>query len=145
MVTYLTIVGLSRLRPQPSTRTLDGMPIGSSISGRNMPEFPISIVLSSSGWYWKISSEGWVERTASSEPKRRRRQETQEMDKENGSGWEREGEAGRCNEEARTYLGVGLLVARRKVRMSQADEGDERTRGRDIGGGRKRGVRCKRA
>jgi hypothetical protein len=58
--THLTIVGRSSERPQPRTRTPLGMPIGSSISGRNMPLLPISIVLSNCSWYWKISSEGSV-------------------------------------------------------------------------------------
>jgi len=37
--THLIIVGLSRLIPQPSTRTPLGRPIDSSISGRNIPDW----------------------------------------------------------------------------------------------------------
>lgn len=40
--THLIMVGLSRLNPQPYILMSLGSPIGSSISGRNMPLFPIS-------------------------------------------------------------------------------------------------------
>jgi hypothetical protein len=56
---YLIMVGRSKLRPQPCTRTSLGKPIGSSISGRNMPLFPTSTHLSSIGWKANISSDGY--------------------------------------------------------------------------------------
>jgi hypothetical protein len=38
---YLIIVGRSKLRPKPYTLRSFGSPIGSNISGRNIPLFPI--------------------------------------------------------------------------------------------------------
>src|SRR6266542_2781724 len=55
------IVGRSRLRPHPWTRTSLGKPIGSSISGRNIPLFPTSTHLFKSGWKANISNDGWGE------------------------------------------------------------------------------------
>ena len=58
--THLIIVGLSKLRPHPYTLMSFGSPIGSSISGRNMPLFPISTHLFKPGWNPKISKLGSV-------------------------------------------------------------------------------------
>ncbi len=52
--------GRSRLRPQPSTLTPSGSPIGLNISGLNMPELPTSTHLLRPWWKEKISSEGSV-------------------------------------------------------------------------------------
>lgn len=54
------MVGRSRLSPKPSTRTSAGRPIGSSISGRNMPELPISTHLPRPSCHEKISRDGSV-------------------------------------------------------------------------------------
>ena len=62
--TYLIIVGLSSERPPAITCTSSGRPIGRSISGLNMPEFPISVQEFKSGWKPKIyrrSSTAWGE------------------------------------------------------------------------------------
>ena len=50
----------SRERPKPATFTSSGNPIGKSISGRNMPEFPISTHLFSPSWNAYISIDGSV-------------------------------------------------------------------------------------
>lgn len=59
-IPYRIMVGLSNERPQPSARTFLGKPIGSNISGRNMPELPISTSFLRPGWYAKISKDGSV-------------------------------------------------------------------------------------
>merc|ERR1712159_876029 len=46
---YLIIVGRSKDRPQAITLTFSGSPIGCNISGRNIPEFPISVHFLRSG------------------------------------------------------------------------------------------------
>lgn len=46
---YLIMVGRSRESPQAMTRTSSGNPMGRSISGRNMPLFPISVHLHGEG------------------------------------------------------------------------------------------------
>lgn len=56
--THLIIVGRSSEMPHPCTCTSLGKPMGSSISGRNMPLFPTSTHLFSIGWKAKISSDG---------------------------------------------------------------------------------------
>lgn len=66
--THRIIVGLSRPIPQPCTRTSFGKPMGSSISGRNMPLFPISTHFWSKGWKAKISRDGYTTSTQSSKP-----------------------------------------------------------------------------
>jgi len=58
--THRIMVGRSRLRPNPRTRTSAGRPIVSSISGRNMPELPISTHLPRPSCQEKISSDGSV-------------------------------------------------------------------------------------
>lgn len=55
---YLIIVGRSRLRPHPCTRTSLGSPNGSNISGLNIPLFPISTHFFRAGWNANISREG---------------------------------------------------------------------------------------
>jgi hypothetical protein len=53
-------VYLSSDRPQARTLMLGSRPMGSSISGLNMPEFPISIHFFRPGWKAKISMLGSV-------------------------------------------------------------------------------------
>ena len=47
---YMIIVGRSSDKPQAMTLTSSGIPMGSIISGRNMPEFPTSTHFFSMGW-----------------------------------------------------------------------------------------------
>ena len=54
------MVGRSKLNPQPCTRTSLGYPIGSNISGRNIPLLPTSTHLLSIGWKANISREGYA-------------------------------------------------------------------------------------
>lgn len=56
--THRIIVGLSSPIPHPWTCTSLGNPIGSSISGRNIPLLPTSTHLPSCGWKAKISRDG---------------------------------------------------------------------------------------
>lgn len=54
------MVGLSSDNPQAMTLTFLGNPIGSSISGLNIPELPTSVYLPSPGCYPNISMLGSV-------------------------------------------------------------------------------------
>ena len=60
VVAHRIIVGRSSEMPQPWTCTSLGKPMGSSISGRNMPLLPTSTHFFSCGWKAKISKEGCV-------------------------------------------------------------------------------------
>ena len=60
LILYLIMVGRSRLKPHAITRTFCGNPIGASISGRNIPELPISVHFFRSGWYPNIYMDGSV-------------------------------------------------------------------------------------
>ena len=57
---YLIIVGRSKDKPHAMTRTFGGNPMGASISGRKMPELPISVHFFKSGWYPNTSMDGSV-------------------------------------------------------------------------------------
>jgi hypothetical protein len=59
-ISYLTIVGRSSDKPQAITLTFSGRPMGRNISGRKIPEFPISIHFCRPGWKQKISMLGSV-------------------------------------------------------------------------------------
>lgn len=57
---YLIMVGLSKDNPQPRTLRSFGRPMDSSISGLNIPEFPISTHFCNPSCQEKISMEGSV-------------------------------------------------------------------------------------
>ena len=59
LLTNRIIVGRSRPIPQPWTCTSLGKPMGSNISGRNMPLLPTSTHFLSCGWKAKISNDGY--------------------------------------------------------------------------------------